>query len=52
MANPLNIPEQYLAALIEVSAEINSIKDPDTLLSRILDIAINQLSAERGFVLL
>jgi len=52
MSNALNIPEQYLSALVEVSAEINSIQNLESLLSRILEIAIKQLSAERGFVLL
>lgn len=50
--NEANIPERYLKALIEISQEINSIQEPERLLERILDIAIQQLSAERGFILL
>ncbi len=47
-----NIPEQYLKALLEISQQINSIKKPEELLENILDIAIQQLAAERGFILL
>jgi Nif-specific regulatory protein len=50
--NEINIPERYLKALIEISQEINSFQEPEKLLERILDIAIQQLSAERGFILL
>jgi len=46
------IPEQYIKALLDISREINSIQQPDELLESILDIALKQLSAERGFVLL
>lgn len=48
----MNIPERYLDALLEISQEINSIQEPETLLERILEIALQQLSAERGFILL
>lgn len=48
----MNIPEQYLNALVEISQEINSIQELETLLGRILDIALQQLSADRGFILL
>ncbi len=48
----MNVPERYLSALVEISQEINSIQELETLLERILDIALQQLSAERGFVLL
>lgn len=48
----MNIPERYLGALLEISQEINSIQEPETLLERILEIALQQLSAERGFILL
>lgn len=48
----MSIPEQYLQALLEISGEINTIQDPDELLNRILDIALQQLEAERGFILL
>ncbi len=48
----MKVPERYLSALVEISQEINSIQNPETLLERILDIALQQLSAERGFILL
>ena len=48
----MEIPQQYLRALVEISQQINSIKEPDELLDSILDIALQQLSAERGFILL
>lgn len=48
----MDIPERYLSALLEISQEINSIQEPETLLERILEIALQQLSAERGFILL
>ncbi|MCB0306711.1 MAG: hypothetical protein KDI38_23310, partial [Calditrichaeota bacterium] len=48
----MNIPEQYLQALLEISREINSIQDREALLERILNIALQQLAAERGFILL
>jgi Nif-specific regulatory protein len=47
-----DIPQQYLQALLEISNQINSIKEPEILLENILDIALQQLSAERGFILL
>lgn len=46
------IPDRYLNALVEISQEINSIQDLETLLNRILDVALQRLSAERGFILL
>lgn len=46
------LSEQYIKALLDISREINSIRQPDELLESILDIALKQLSAERGFVLL
>lgn len=53
MSDPINnIPEQYLKALLQISQQINSIKEPDELLRSTLEIAIDQLSAERGFILL
>ncbi|RMF56790.1 MAG: GAF domain-containing protein [Calditrichaeota bacterium] len=48
----MKISERYLTALLEISQEINSIQNPNTLLERILEIALQQLSAERGFILL
>ncbi len=37
---------------MNISRNINLIKDPDELLENILSIALEQLSAERGFILL
>nr|NIT53945.1 GAF domain-containing protein [candidate division Zixibacteria bacterium]NIW42389.1 GAF domain-containing protein [candidate division Zixibacteria bacterium]NIX58340.1 GAF domain-containing protein [candidate division Zixibacteria bacterium] len=48
----MNIPERYLNALVDISQEINTIQELETLLKRILNIALQQLSAERGFILL
>ncbi|NIA30759.1 MAG: GAF domain-containing protein [Actinobacteria bacterium] len=47
-----SIPEKYLQALVEISHNINSIQNPDELLESILSIGLEQLSAERGFILL
>ena len=41
-----------LEALSEIALTINSIQDPDQLLEKILEIAIETLEAERGFVLI
>ena len=41
-----------LEALSEIALTINSIQDPDLLLENILQIAMDTLQAERGFVLL
>ncbi len=51
-ANAVNIPDQYLEALVEISREINSIQESGILLERTLEIALKQLAAERGFILL
>ncbi len=48
----MDIPQQYLSALVEISQQINSIREPEELLQNILNIALQQLSAERGFILL
>ncbi len=48
----MKIPERYLQALAEISQEINSIQELERLLERILEIALQQLQAERGFILL
>lgn len=47
-----DLSQPYFKALLEISEQINSIKKPQELLENILDIAIQQLSAERGFILL
>lgn len=39
-------------ALLSINQEINSVHDTDELLDRIMDIAMDTLKAERGFILL
>lgn len=46
------LPRDSLAALSEIAQVINSIQEIDPLLAKILDIAVETLGAERGFVLL
>jgi len=46
------IPDSSLNALLDISKEINSIRNLTSLMEIILDIAIRFLDAERGFVLL
>ncbi|GIV58152.1 MAG: hypothetical protein KatS3mg042_1065 [Rhodothermaceae bacterium] len=41
-----------LEALSEIAQTINTILEPDILLEKVLEIAMEQLDAERGFVLL
>lgn len=41
-----------LEALSEIALTINTIQDPDELLEKVLDIAMAELDAERGFILL
>lgn len=41
-----------LEALSEIALTINTIQEPDALLARVLEIAMETLEAERGFVLL
>ncbi|MEX0747252.1 MAG: sigma 54-interacting transcriptional regulator [Rhodothermales bacterium] len=41
-----------LEALSEIALTINSIRDPDELLENVLEIAMQELDAERGFILL
>ena len=41
-----------LEALSEIALKINSILDPDELLESVLEIAMQELDAERGFILL
>ncbi len=47
-----NIDHASLLALVKISREINSIQDQNELLERILQTAMQTLSAERGFILL
>ena len=46
------IPDSSLRALLDISKEINSIRDLQPLMEKILEIAIKNLNAERGFVLM
>lgn len=48
----MEISSQYLKALLEISQEINSIIEPESLLDSMLRIAIRELGAERGFIIL
>lgn len=48
----MNIPEKYLQSLFDISQEINSIQEPQQLLEKTLDIALKQLNAGRGFILM
>lgn len=42
----------FINALIDIGQKISTIRNPEELLNSILDIAIQHLSAERGFILL
>ena len=44
--------QSSLEALSEIAALINSVQDPEALLETVLEIAMETLEAERGFVLL
>ncbi len=44
--------QNFYDALLNISEEINSVHNIDQLLDRIMDIAMNVLRAERGFMLL
>ncbi len=45
-------PANPYQALLSISAEINSMHESDTLLNRVMDIAMETVKAERGFILL
>lgn len=47
-----NIDHASLLALVKISREINSIQEQTELFERILQIAMQTLAAERGFILL
>ncbi len=47
-----NIPEKYLKALLEISQQLNSLREPEEVLENALDIAVRQLAADRGFILM
>jgi len=42
----------YWQALLDIIREINTIQESQLVLEKILDVVINQLAAERGFILL
>lgn len=46
------LPQEQLHALYEISQVLNSITDIDRLLDRVMDIAIQTVDAERGFLVL
>ncbi|WP_412070341.1 sigma-54 interaction domain-containing protein [Rubrivirga sp. IMCC43871] len=52
MAAPDEPPVPALAALTEIAAALNSVRDPAAMLEVMLDAALDVLEAERGFVLL
>jgi Nif-specific regulatory protein len=45
-------PRTSLEALSEIAAAVNSVREPERLLERVLEIAMQTLDAERGFVFL
>lgn len=47
-----DIRENHFKALFEISKEINSVHDLNSLLAKIMDIAMHALAAERGFIIL
>ncbi|MCI0515096.1 sigma 54-interacting transcriptional regulator [candidate division KSB1 bacterium] len=50
--NITHIQEHHFQALFEIIKEINTMRDLDALLSRIMDLAMHALEAERGFIIL
>ncbi len=52
MESPAKNHTASLEALSEIALTINSIQDPDVLLEKVLEIAMDELDAERGFILL
>lgn len=51
-AFPANLPREQLAALYEISQILNSITETDRLLERVMDIALQAVDAERGFLVI
>ena len=49
---PGMLPQEQLHALYEIAQVLNSITDIDRLLDRVMDIAIQTVDAERGFLVL
>ena len=52
MISVIDQSQTSLEALSEIALTVNSIQDPDQLLEKVLEIAMQTLDAERGFVLL
>ena len=52
VALPMNLPGEQLQALYEISQILNSITETGKLLDRVMDIAIQAVEAERGFLVL
>lgn len=50
--NQPDTPELSLQALSEIALTINTIQEPSALLEKVLEIAMETLDAERGFVLI
>jgi Nif-specific regulatory protein len=46
------LPQEQLHALFEISQVLNTITDIDRLLDRVMDIALQAVDAERGFLVL
>ncbi|MBM3324709.1 MAG: GAF domain-containing protein, partial [Calditrichaeota bacterium] len=49
---PLSLTHEHLQALFDISQTINSITEIDSLLEKVMDIAIRLANAERGFLVL
>jgi Nif-specific regulatory protein len=49
---PAALPKEQLLALYEISQILNSITETERLLERVMDIAIQAVDAERGFLVL
>ncbi|WP_243664869.1 hypothetical protein [Rhodothermus marinus] len=45
-------PRTSLDALVEIAQTINTLRDPEAVLEKVLEIAMETLEAERGFILL
>ena len=49
---PSRTAERTLATLFEITQSINTIRDPEKLLERVMDLAIENVRAERGLIFL
>ena len=52
MPSPATLPAEQLQALYDIAQVLNTISDIDSLMERIMDIAIQTVNAERGFLVL